>query len=88
MSGSKNVSDKRLKEIEERDIVFDEDIPEFSEKQLEEFRPVNPQYFNITPKKTTICIKIDADVLDAIKKDGPGYQTRINNILRKAVFNA
>ncbi len=35
MSGSKKVSDKRLKEIEERDIVFDEDIPEFSEKQLE-----------------------------------------------------
>lgn len=88
MNGSKNVSDKRLKEIEERNIVFDEDIPEFSEKQLEEFRPVNPQYFNITPKKTTICIKIDTDVLDAIKKDGPGYQTRINNILRKAVFTA
>ncbi len=86
MSGSKKVSDKRLKEIAERNIVFDEDIPEFSDEQLKEFRPVNPQYFNITPKKKTICIKIDADILDAIKKDGPGYQTRINSILRKAVF--
>lgn len=88
MSGLKNVSDERLEEIKKRDIVFDEDIPEFSEKQLEQFRPVNPQYFNITPKKKTICIKIDADILDAIKKDGPGYQTRINNILREAIFPA
>ena len=88
MSVLKNVSDERLEEIKKRDIVFDEDIPEFSEKQLEQFRPVNPQYFNITPKKKTICIKIDADILDAIKKDGPGYQTRINNILREAIFPA
>lgn len=42
MSGSRNVSDKRLEEIAERDIVFDEDIPEFSEEQLKNFRPVNP----------------------------------------------
>ena len=88
MSGSKKVSDERLKEIAERNVVFDDDIPEFSEEQLKLFKPVNPQFFNITPIKKTICIKIDADVLEALKKKGPGYQTRINKILREAVLPA
>ena len=34
------------------------------------------------------CIKIDKDVLDALKAEGKGYQTRINKILRKAVLGA
>lgn len=86
MSGSVKVSNERLKEIADTNVNFDDDIPQFSEEQLKQFKPVNPQLFNITPKKIAICIKIDADVLDKLKKDGPGYQTRINNILRKAVI--
>ena len=85
MNGLEKVSDERLKEIAKADVVYDNDIPQFSDEQLKLFKPVNPQFFNITPKKKSICIKIDADILDALKKDGPGYQTRINNILRKAV---
>ncbi len=86
MTGSERISDERLKEIAERDVVFDDDIPQFTEEQLKKFRPVNPEFFNITPKKKTICIKIDADILDELKREGPGYQTRINSILRKAVL--
>jgi len=86
MSGSVKVSDERIKEIAKSNVFFDEDIPQFSEEQLKNFKPINPQFFNITPKKISICIKLDADILDALKKDGPGYQTRINSILRKAVL--
>jgi uncharacterized protein (DUF4415 family) len=33
------------------------------------------------PKKT-VSIRLDSDVLDWYKKQGPGYQTRMNAILR------
>ena len=34
------------------------------------------------PKKETVTIRIDADVLAWLKSTGSGYQTRINNFLR------
>ncbi len=68
MTGSERISDERLKEIAEMDVIFDDDIPQFTEKQLKEFKPVNPEFFNMTPKKETMCIKIDVDILDALKR--------------------
>ncbi|MEO7224168.1 MAG: BrnA antitoxin family protein [Devosia sp.] len=35
------------------------------------------------PKKA-ISLRIDADVLDKFKADGPGWQGRMNDVLRKA----
>ena len=86
MNGLEKVSDDRLKEIAASDVTFDDDIPEFTDEQLRQCTPVNPQYFKVVPKKKAISIKIDVDVLEELKKGGPGYQTRINSILRKAVF--
>jgi uncharacterized protein (DUF4415 family) len=34
------------------------------------------------PKKQTVTIRLDADVLDWLKRQGRGYQTRINKLLR------
>jgi uncharacterized protein (DUF4415 family) len=34
------------------------------------------------PKKETVTIRLDADVLAWLKTSGSGYQTRINNFLR------
>jgi uncharacterized protein (DUF4415 family) len=34
------------------------------------------------PKKETVTIRIDSDVLAWLKASGSGYQTRINNFLR------
>jgi uncharacterized protein (DUF4415 family) len=34
------------------------------------------------PKKETVTIRLDADVLAWLKATGSGYQTRINNFLR------
>lgn len=37
------------------------------------------------PVSVKLNMRVDADVLDAFKATGPGWQTRINAVLRKAV---
>ncbi len=37
------------------------------------------------PAKQQLTIRLDADVLDWLKANGRGYQTRINRILRAAM---
>jgi uncharacterized protein (DUF4415 family) len=34
------------------------------------------------PSKTSVSLRIDADVLEWFKAQGPGYQTRMNAVLR------
>jgi Uncharacterized protein conserved in bacteria len=34
------------------------------------------------PAKTSISLRLDQDVLEWFKAQGPGYQTRINSVLR------
>ncbi len=52
------------------------DIPEFDDAFL---RSVE---MKITPEKKPISLRVDADVLDWMKSQGKGYQSRINAILR------
>jgi len=37
------------------------------------------------PVKKPLTIRLDADVLDWLKKQGKGYQTRINALLRSSM---
>jgi uncharacterized protein (DUF4415 family) len=39
----------------------------------------------VPPRKKAISIRIDPDVLDYFKNEGPGYQRRINAVLRSYV---
>ena len=39
----------------------------------------------VPPKKKAISIRVDPDVLDYFKNEGPGYQRRINAVLRSFV---
>lgn len=39
----------------------------------------------VAVKRPTLNMRVDADVLDAFKATGPGWQTRINALLRDAV---
>ena len=66
---------KRLGAMSDRDIDFS-DIPELDEAFFEEadWRP---------PTKQPVTIRLDADVLEWFRKQGPGYQTRINRLLRR-----
>ena len=34
------------------------------------------------PPKTSISLRVDADVLEWFKRKGPGYQTKMNAVLR------
>jgi uncharacterized protein (DUF4415 family) len=40
------------------------------------------------PVKKSLTIRIDADVLAWVKRQGKGYQTRINYYLREAMLNS
>lgn len=37
------------------------------------------------PTKVSTTIRLDADILEYFRSSGPGYQTQINNELRKVV---
>jgi len=53
-----------------------------------EFKPKYPDMRLYKPKKQIIQLRIDADVLDWLKHESPGYQTRANAILREAMLNS
>ncbi len=67
------------------DALKDENI-DFSDTQ-----ELTPQMFaravvrrglKPVPRKEQLTIRVDSDVLEWYKKQGPGYQTRINTLLR------
>ncbi len=63
------------------------DSPKQTEEQLKQFRPwyeVHPDWYK--PKKSDVHIKIDTDVLQWFKRQGKGYQTKINAVLREYAF--
>jgi len=37
------------------------------------------------PRKKKVTLRVDADVLEWFRKDGDGYQTRINRALRRVM---
>ena len=40
------------------------------------------------PVKQQLTVRIDADVIDWLKQQGAGYQSRLNTILREAMLKA
>jgi len=38
------------------------------------------------PRKERISLRVDCEVVDWLKSKGPGYQTRINRILRRVML--
>jgi uncharacterized protein (DUF4415 family) len=68
-----------LKRMKDEDIDFS-DIPPL--RGDEKF--VIGKFYR--PIKKSLTIRIDADVLDWVKGQGKGYQTRINHYLREAML--
>lgn len=60
------------------------DIPELTAEDFK--RAVRGKFYR--PIKAQITAKVDADVLAWLKADGPGYQSRMNAILRRAMLQA
>jgi uncharacterized protein (DUF4415 family) len=72
------ISKKRLEEIE---AIKDEDIDCSDIPELDEDFWANAELRLPKPKKG-VYLRIDQDILDRLKAEGPGYQTRINAVLR------
>jgi uncharacterized protein (DUF4415 family) len=71
-----------LDKIKDEDIDFS-DIPELTEKFWKNAVRGNPFF---RPVKKAVSLRLDADVIAWLKKDGAGYQTRANNILRERML--
>ncbi len=93
MTGSRDVSGIDLKKIDETEI--DEaayaEIPELSDEWFEKavlhrggvpVRRGRPQ--SGSPKQQ-VTLRLDADLLASFRSGGPGWQSRINAALRKAL---
>lgn len=70
------------------DLDSDDDLPDlatpewqakFAQVPIQRGRP------KAAVTKVSTTIRLDPDVLAAFKADGPGWQTRINQALRKSV---
>lgn len=72
---------KALQAMPDGEIDYS-DIPQSSP---EEWHGANVGQF-YKPIKQQLTLRIDADVIDWFKKQGKGYQTRINELLRLAML--
>ena len=70
----------RVRAMSDRDIVLSAEHPEASIKHV--VRGIVRRGLKPVPPKASISLRLDADVLEWLKAQGPGYQTRINAILR------
>ena len=59
------------------------DMPRLTDEDFA--RMVSNPYYK--PKKVQITARVDSDVVAWLKKGGKGYQTRLNNILKKLMLD-
>jgi uncharacterized protein (DUF4415 family) len=70
----------RVRATRDRDIKRSTEHPEADVKHI--VRGIVRQGLKPVTSKTSISLRVDADVLKWFKAQGPGYQTRINAVLR------
>jgi len=80
------MSDKRVTELKNFKTKDYSDCPEQTPEQLREFKPKYPDAHLYKPIKRVVQLRLDADILEWLKSEGPGYQTRANAILRQAML--
>lgn len=82
------------------DPVDDPDSPELTPEQIRRMRPlreVDPEFVKAVEElrkrgrpplehpKVQVTLRLDEDIVRAFKEDGPGWQGRINDELKKTV---
>ncbi|MBQ7626799.1 MAG: BrnA antitoxin family protein [Rhodocyclaceae bacterium] len=82
------LTDEQRKEIAALDAMPDSkidytDMPRLTDEDFA--RMVSNPYYK--PKKVQITARVDSDVVAWLKKGGKGYQTRLNNILKKLMLD-
>ena len=66
----------------DRDIAGD---PDFNDQPRDWYMSAKAL---LPPAKTALSIRLDEDVVDWFKRQGPGYQTKMNAVLRAFVQHA
>lgn len=81
---------------DKKPIVFDDENPEWTEQDFARARPISefPELAAAFPKskggrprgsnKQAVSLRLDRDVISKFKSTGPGWQSRINDALRRA----
>jgi uncharacterized protein (DUF4415 family) len=75
---------EKLKNMRDEDIDYS-DIPPLTEDFWKNAKPFRERHL-FRPVKESTTVRLDADVLAWLRAEGPGYQTRINTILRSAMM--
>jgi uncharacterized protein (DUF4415 family) len=82
-----SITDKRLAEIKAFENTDFSDTPELTDEQIKRLKPSHYRNMaNYKPIKRTVNVRLDADVIDWLKSEGQGYQTRMNAILRREML--
>jgi len=78
-SGTSKTDWRRVYALKDKDIQTTEH-PEADVRHI--VRGIVRQGLKPMPRKTSISLRVEASVLEWFKAQGPGYQTRINAVLR------
>ena len=71
---------KRVRALKDKDIKLTAEHPEAQVRHI--VRGIVRRGLQPVPAKTSIALRVDADVLEWFRSQGPGYQTRMNAVLR------
>jgi uncharacterized protein (DUF4415 family) len=70
----------RVRKTIDADIVRDADAPPLTPELFA--RAIARKGLKAVPKKALLSLRIDSDVIDWFRKQGAGYQSRMNALLR------
>jgi uncharacterized protein (DUF4415 family) len=80
-----------------RKVAFDADNPEWTAEDFKRAEPAallpteirkafpNTRGAQKTPRKVPVSIRLTSEVVERFKASGPGWQSRIDDVLKKAV---
>ncbi len=66
--------------MKDKDVVVDRDAPKWTPEMFA--RSVVKQGLKTTASKSLLSLRVDSDVLSWFRSQGPGYQSRMNALLR------
>jgi len=71
---------RRVRAVRDQDIKLTAEHPEASVRHI--VRGIVRRGLKPVPPKASIALRVDSDVLEWFRSQGPGYQTRMNAVLR------
>jgi uncharacterized protein (DUF4415 family) len=79
-SRKSRTSFRRLRSAADSGVLLTAEHPEIDLKHVA--RGIVRRGLKVVPRKASVSLRIDADVLEWFKSTGTGYQTRMNAVLR------